>query len=102
MFISSPLLDLSVIQVIHVNAEDNLPVVTQGLAEPDSSRVVLVLVGAIVLGILAISTQVFSLFGDFSPFSNLVGSGAIWWFMLGIFIGFGGLIASTVGEVLRE
>jgi len=85
-----------------MQAEDTLPDVTQGLAEPDSSRVILTLVVVVVLGILALSTQVFHIFDGFSPFSSLFGSGAIWWFMLGIFIGFGGLVASSMGEVLRE
>jgi len=85
-----------------MQVEEPLPDVIQGLAEPNSSRVVLAVVGALVLGILAISTQVFTVFGGFSPFSGQFGSGAIWWFMLGIFIGLGGLVASAMGEVLRE
>ncbi|RAH14398.1 MAG: hypothetical protein CMB56_005780 [Methanobacteriota archaeon] len=80
----------------------NLPDVIQGLGEPESSKVVLTIVGILALGILAISTQAFSLFGGISPFSGLFGTNSIWWFMLGIFVSIATVLASIVGEVFRE
>ena len=62
----------------------------------------LTVLGILVLGILAISTQAFNLFGDFSPFSGLFGTNSIWWFMLGIFVSIAIVLASIVGEVFRE
>ena len=85
-----------------MGAEENIPDVIQGLKEPESSRIVLTVLGILVLGILAISTQAFSLFGDFSPFSGLFGTNSIWWFMLGIFVSIATVLASIVGEVFRE
>ena len=85
-----------------MSEEENLPDVIQGLGEPESSKVVLSVVAILALGILAISTQAFSLFGDFSPFSGLFGKNTIWWFMLGIFVSIATVLASIVGEVFRE
>tara|TARA_B100000945_G_C20427202_1_gene621259 strand:- start:3229 stop:3486 length:258 start_codon:yes stop_codon:yes gene_type:complete len=85
-----------------VSAEENIPDVIQGLGEPESSRVVLSILAVLVLGILAISTQAFNLFGDFTPFSGLFGTNSIWWFMLGIFVSIAIVLASIVGEVFRE
>jgi len=85
-----------------VGAEENIPDVIQGLGEPESSRVVLSILAVLVLGILAISTQAFNLFGDFTPFAGLFGTNSIWWFMLGIFVSIATVLASIVGEVFRE
>ncbi len=85
-----------------MSEEENLPDIIQGLGEPESSKVVLSVVAILTLGILAISTQAFSLFGDFSPFSGLFGTNSIWWFMLGIFVSIATVLASIVGEVFRE
>ncbi|MBK00712.1 MAG: hypothetical protein CMB48_07195 [Euryarchaeota archaeon] len=85
-----------------MSAEENIPDVIQGLGEPESSRVVLSILAVLVLGILAISTQAFNLFGDFTPFSGLFGTNSIWWFMLGIFVSIAIVLASIVGEVFRE
>ena len=75
-----------------MGAEENIPDVIQGLEEPESSRIVLTVLGILVLGVLAISTQAFSLFG----------TNSIWWFMLGIFVSIATVLASIVGEVFRE
>ena len=55
-----------------MGAEENIPDVIQGLEEPESSRIVLTVLGILVLGVLAISTQAFSLFGDSYNTSNRV------------------------------
>jgi polyferredoxin len=90
-----------------MSKESNLPDVTLGDDEPAMARVLLVLsiIGAFALlilhGVLYPGDGI-PAFGDiFSMFSELAGSG-IWFFLIGIMIGFGLMIATVIGEVLED
>jgi polyferredoxin len=90
-----------------MSKESNLPDVTLGDDEPAMARVLLVLsiIGAFALlilhGVLYPGDGI-PAFGDiFSMFSELAGSG-IWFFLIGIMIGFGLMIATVIGEALED
>ncbi|HIF04787.1 MAG TPA: hypothetical protein EYQ80_05185 [Candidatus Poseidoniales archaeon] len=90
-----------------MSKEPNLPDVTLGDDEPAMARVLLVLsiIGAFALlilhGVLYPGDGI-PAFGDiFSMFSELAGSG-IWFFLIGIMIGFGLMIATVIGEALED
>lgn len=90
-----------------MSKESDLPDVTLGDDEPAMARVLLVLsiIGAFALlilhGVLYPGDGI-PAFGDiFSMFSELAGSG-IWFFLIGIMIGFGLMIATVIGEVLED
>jgi hypothetical protein len=90
-----------------MSKESNLPDVTLGDDEPAMARVLLVLsiIGAFALlilhGVLYPGDGI-PAFGDiFSMFSELAGSG-IWFFLIGIMIGFGMMIATVIGEALED
>lgn len=85
----------------------DLPDVSLGDDEPAMARVLLVLsiLGAFALFILhgvLYPGQSLPTFGDvFTLFGGLANSG-IWFFLVGIMVGFGMMAATLVGEVLED
>ena len=85
----------------------SLPDVIQGVSEPESSRIVLSILGIGLLGLMGMFTVIFSwdafpVLSDLVPlFDNLGGSG-IWYYLVGILVGFTLLIASVFGEVTKD
>lgn len=85
----------------------NLPDVTQGMAEPDASRVILTLIGVGLLGLMGLFTTVFGwdnfpLLSELIPLFETLGSGGIWYYILGIMIATFLMIADLIGEVLAD
>ena len=90
-----------------MSSEINLPDVIQGYEEPENSKVVLSLIGVGLLGIMVLFTVVFNwndfpIVGEAVPFFDVVGTSGIWYYMIGIFIGFALIITSMMGEALRD
>ncbi len=90
-----------------LSSEINLPDVIQGYEEPENSKVILSLIGAGLLGIIVLFTVVFNwndfpIVGEVVPFFDVVGTSGIWYYMIGIFIGFTLIITSMMGEALRD
>ena len=84
-----------------------LPDVTQGVAEPDESRVVLSIIAVGLIGLMGLFTLIFSwdnfpLISELLPFFDALGSGGIWYYILGIMIAFFMLIAKMIAEVLAD
>ena len=90
-----------------LSSDINLPDVIQGNEEPENSKVILSLIGVGLLGIMVLFTVVFNwndfpIIGEAVPFFDVVGTSGIWYYMIGIFIGFTLIITSMMGEALRD
>ncbi len=88
-------------------SETELPDVTQGIAEPEESRVVLTIIGVGLLGLMGLFTVVFSwdnfpLISELIPLMDALGSGGIWYYVLGILISFALLLSKMMAEVLAD
>ena len=90
-----------------MSSETNLPDVTQGYEEPENSKVILSIIGAGLLGIMVLFTVVFNwndlpIVGEVVPLFDVVGTSGIWYYMIGIFVGFALIVTSMMGEALRD
>lgn len=84
-----------------------LPEVTQGVAEPEASRVVLAILGLGVLGLVGMFSVIFGwdgfpLLSELIPLFDALGSSGIWYYLVGIILGFAFLILNLLGEVFRD
>lgn len=84
-----------------------LPEVTQGVAEPEASRVVLAILGLGVLGLVGMFSVIFGwdgfpLLSELIPLFDALGSSGIWYYLIGIILGFAFLILNLLGEVFRD
>jgi hypothetical protein len=88
-------------------SEAGLPDVTQGMAEPDESRVVLTIIGVGLISLMGLFTVVFGwdnfpVISELIPLFDALGSGGIWYYMLGILVAFSLLFAKILAEVLAD
>ena len=84
-----------------------LPDVTVGTGEPSSSRVFLTLFCVTLLGLLALFSNVFGwdtipLLGELVPLIGNLGGSGIWYYLIGILIGLGAIVASLLSEVIVD
>tara|TARA_B100000459_G_scaffold146414_1_gene112669 strand:+ start:13919 stop:14191 length:273 start_codon:yes stop_codon:yes gene_type:complete len=87
--------------------EATLPDVTVGTGEPSSSRVFLTLFAVGILGILALFSNVFGwdnlpLLGELVPLIGNLGGSGIWYYLIGILVGLGAIVASILSEVVVD
>ena len=87
--------------------ETTLPDVTVGTGEPSSSRVFFTLFSVGVLGILALFSNVFGwdnlpLLGELVPLVGNLGGSGIWYYLIGILVGVGAIVASLLSEVIVD
>ena len=87
--------------------ETTLPDVTVGTGEPSSSRVFVTLFSVGVLGILALFSNVFGwdnlpLLGELVPLVGNLGGRGIWYYLIGILVGVGAIVASLLSEVIVD
>ena len=87
--------------------ETTLPDVTVGTGEPSSSRVFLTLFTVGILGILALFSNVFGwdslpLLGQLVPLIGNLGGSGIWYYLIGIMVGVGAIVASILSEVVVD
>ena len=80
-----------------------LPEVTQGGDEPASSRVILTLAGVAALAFMIMFSvlypeQQFPGLGDILPLFSELGGSLIWFFILGVLLGF----ATLMGELVAD
>ena len=78
-----------------------------GTGEPSSSRVFLTLFSVGVLGILALFSNVFGwdnlpLLGELVPLVGNLGGSGIWYYLIGILVGVGAIVASLLSEVIVD
>ena len=91
--------------VVPLASTDIIHESTVGDAEPESSRMVLVLLGVGLLGLFALFSNVFGwdsvpVLGDLVPLLNLGGSGI--WYTIGLIVGATAIVSTVIGEVLSE
>ena len=78
-----------------------------GTGEPSASRVVMSLMFIGILGLYSLFTNVFGwdnlpVLGELVPLVQNLGSGGIWYYLIGFLVGIGAIVATIVGEVLAE
>jgi len=84
-----------------------LPDVTVGSGQPSMGRVVLTLMFVGVFGLFALFANVFGwdsmpILGDVVPFIGNLGGSGIWYYLVGLLIGIGIIVATLIGEVVVE
>ena len=84
-----------------------LPEVTQGVAEPEASRVILAILGLGLLGLVGMFSVIFGwdgfpLLSELIPLFDALGSSGIWYYLVGIILGFSFMVLNLLGEVFRD
>ena len=84
-----------------------LPDVTVGAGQPSMGRVMLTLMFVGVFGLFALFANVFGwdampILGDIVPFIGNLGGSGIWYYLVGILVGIGVIVATLIGEVVVE
>ena len=84
-----------------------LPDVTVGSGPPSMGRVALTLMFVGMFGLFALFANVFGwdsmpILGDIVPFIGNLGGSGIWYYLVGLLIGIGVIVATLIGEVVVE
>ena len=84
-----------------------LPDVSEGVAEPSSSRVIIVIMMVGLVGLIAMFSNIFGwdtipVIGDIIPLMDNLGGSGIWYYLIGIMVGCGMIVANMVGGVLSD
>ena len=84
-----------------------LPDVSEGVAEPAASRVVIAISIVGLIGLLGMFSTIFGwdsipVFSDIAPMLDSLGGSGIWYYLLGIMIMIGLIIANMVGEIISS
>ena len=84
-----------------------LPDVTVGTGQPSTGRVALTLMFVGVFGLFALFANVFGwdampIIGDIVPLIGNLGGSGIWYYLVGILVGIGVIVATLIGEVVVE
>ena len=84
-----------------------LPDVTVGSGQPSMGRVALTLMFIGVFGLFALFANIFGwdsmpILGDIVPFIGNLGGSGIWYYLVGLLIGIGVIVATLIGEVVVE
>ena len=84
-----------------------LPDISEGVAEPSSSRVIIVIMMVGLVGLLAMFSNIFGwdslpVIGEIIPFMDNLGGSAIWYYLIGILVGCGMMISNIIGGVLSD
>ena len=84
-----------------------LPDVSEGVAEPSASRVILVIMTIGLVGLIALFSNIFGwdtvpVISEIIPFMDNLGGSGIWYYLIGIFVGCGMIVANLIGGVLSD
>ena len=84
-----------------------VPEVTVGTGQPSMGRVALTLMFVGVFGLFALFANVFGwdtmpILGDIVPLIGNLGGSGIWYYLVGILVGIGVIVATLIGEVVVE
>ncbi|MBA4694340.1 MAG: hypothetical protein DWC06_08195 [Candidatus Poseidoniales archaeon] len=84
-----------------------LPDVSEGVAEPSASRVILVIMTVGLIGLIAMFSNLFGwdnipVIGEIIPFMDNLGGSGIWYYLIGIFVGVGMIVSNIIGGVLSD
>ena len=84
-----------------------LPDVSEGVAEPSASRVILVIMSIGLVGLIALFSNIFGwdnvpVISEIIPFMDNLGGSGIWYYLIGIIVGLGSIVANMLGGVLSD
>ena len=84
-----------------------LPDVSEGVAEPSASRIIIVIMCIGLIGILAMFSNIFGwdnmpVIGEIIPLMENLGGSGIWYYLIGILVGCGMIVANMIGGVLSD
>jgi len=84
-----------------------LPDVSEGVAEPAASRIIIVIMCIGLIGILAMFSNIFGwdnmpVIGEIIPLMDNLGGSGIWYYLIGILVGCGMIVANMIGGVLSD
>lgn len=84
-----------------------LPDVSEGVAEPAASRIIIVIMCVGLIGILAMFSNIFGwdnmpVIGEIIPLMDNLGGSGIWYYLIGILVGCGMIVANMIGGVLSD
>ena len=84
-----------------------LPDVTQGVAEPAASRVITMISIVGLIGLLGMFSTIFGwdslpVFSDIAPMLDSLGGSGIWYYLLGILVMVGMMVANMIGEIMVD
>ena len=84
-----------------------LPDVSEGVAEPAASRIIIVIMCVGLIGILAMFSNIFGwdnmpVIGEIIPLMENLGGSGIWYYLIGILVGCGMIVANMIGGVLSD
>ena len=84
-----------------------LPDVSEGVAEPSASRIIIVMMCVGLIGLLAMFSNIFGwdsmpVIGEIIPLMDNLGGSGIWYYLIGVLIGCGMIVANMLGGVLSD
>jgi hypothetical protein len=84
-----------------------LPDVSEGVAEPSASRIIIVMMCVGLIGLLAMFSNIFGwdnipVIGEVIPLMDNLGGSGIWYYLIGILVGCGMIVANLIGGVLSD
>ena len=84
-----------------------LPDMSEGVAEPSSARVILVIMIVRLVGMIAMCSNIFGwdnipVIGEIVPFMENLGGSGIWYYLIGILVGLGMIVSNIIGGVLSD
>ncbi|MBT4066200.1 MAG: hypothetical protein HOE76_03175 [Euryarchaeota archaeon] len=84
-----------------------LPDVSEGTAEPPASRVIIVIMSVGLVGLIAMFSNIFGwdnmpVIGEIVPLMENLGGSGIWYYLIGIAVGCGMIVANLIGGVLSD
>ena len=90
-----------------MSATNALPETTVGGAEPAPGRILMTLLCVGILGLFALYATTFGwneipVIGDIVPLLGNLGDSGIWFYLIGLVVGIGAIVATLIAEVLAE
>ena len=84
-----------------------LPDVSEGVAEPAASRVIIAIFAVGLIGLLGMFSTIFGwdslpVFNDIAPMLDSLGGSGIWYYLIGIMVMIGMIVANMIGEIISD
>ena len=84
-----------------------LPDVSEGNAEPPTSRIITAILGVGLIGLLGMSINIFGMdnipvLSQIIPFMDNLGGSGIWYYLIGILAGLGAIVANMLAGVVSD
>jgi hypothetical protein len=84
-----------------------LPDVSEGVAEPPASKVFIAISVVGLIGLLGMFSTIFGwdslpVFSDIAPMLESLGGSGIWYYLIGILLMVGMIVANMIGEIISN